>query len=104
MLNAFEDRSATAKCIFAYKEPRGEVKLIEGACIGSIGKEPKSKPGTQPFGWDPCFVPSKKANGEDNLETFAEMDKEEKNKISHRADALNKLKDFLSKLSDEEKN
>jgi XTP/dITP diphosphohydrolase len=41
------------------------------------------------FGYDPVFKPS------GYLMSFAEMDPEEKNRISHRADALKKMIDFL---------
>jgi len=44
------------------------------------------------FGWDPVFQP------EGSSKTFAEMEKEEKNKISHRFRALFKLQEFLDKL------
>ena len=41
------------------------------------------------FGWDPVFEPK------DYNETFAEISLEEKNKISHRANALKLVKKFL---------
>ena len=43
------------------------------------------------FGWDPVFEP------DGYKTTYAEMEKEEKNKISHRYRALNLLKQFLDK-------
>jgi XTP/dITP diphosphohydrolase len=64
--------------------------LFEGTVKGSIITE---KRGTDGFGYDPVFVP----DGFDR--TFAEMDLAEKNKISHRARALEKLKAFLDDLS-----
>jgi len=47
--------------------------------------------GTSGFGYDPVFVP------EGYTETFAEMGNEEKNKISHRARAVQKLCAYLKK-------
>jgi XTP/dITP diphosphohydrolase len=48
------------------------------------------KRGCQGFGYDPVFIPDGKSL------TFAEMDLNEKNGISHRARAFDKLKIFLS--------
>ena len=60
--------------------------FFEGIVKGEIIHE---KRGTSGFGYDPIFVPDK------YLETFAEMSLEEKNKISHRAQAIRKLTEFL---------
>ena len=62
-------------------------KLFDGACEGRIGFAPRGKNG---FGYDPLFVP-------DGFEqTFAELGEDVKNKLSHRAKALEKLKAFLT--------
>ena len=61
---------------------------FEGIVNGTIIDKPKGNMG---FGYDPIFV----ANNMN--ETFAEISLDEKNKISHRAIATNKLIDFLSK-------
>jgi XTP/dITP diphosphohydrolase len=64
-----------------------EVHTFEGTCEGRIGFEARGKKG---FGYDPLFVPV-------GLErTFAELDEDAKNQLSHRAKALEKLKDFLT--------
>jgi XTP/dITP diphosphohydrolase len=60
--------------------------LFEGVIYGNIRETPA---GTQGFGYDPIFEP------EGYAQTFAEMSMEEKNKISHRALAMNKLITFL---------
>jgi XTP/dITP diphosphohydrolase len=66
----------------------GKEYLFEGIIKGKIINERKGKDG---FGYDPIFVP-------DGFEkTFAEMTIEEKNKISHRALAVEKLVEFLNK-------
>ena len=60
--------------------------FFKGIVNGKISTEPKGKYG---FGYDPIFIP--KGSGK----TFGEMSIKEKNKISHRAQAINKLKKFL---------
>ena len=64
----------------------GKEYLFEGKVNGTIINE---KRGTNGFGYDPIFVP------EGYNKTFAEMTKEEKSTISHRARALKKMIEFL---------
>ncbi|KAJ3015578.1 nucleoside triphosphate pyrophosphohydrolase ham1 [Thoreauomyces humboldtii] len=85
MLVGFDDKSADAVCTFAYCEPGKEAVLFEGRIKGSI-VQPR---GPTNFGWDPIFLP----DGYDT--TFAEMDKDVKNGISHRFLALQKVLAFL---------
>ena len=61
--------------------------LFEGIVRGTIIKERRGEGG---FGYDPIFVP----DGYDK--TFAELGSEVKNRISHRAQAVEKLADFLN--------
>ncbi|OFX59867.1 MAG: non-canonical purine NTP pyrophosphatase, RdgB/HAM1 family [Bacteroidetes bacterium GWA2_30_7] len=61
-------------------------QLFEGVVNGKIISKPT---GYEGFGYDPIFIP------DGFLQTFAEMPISEKNKISHRALAFNKLKTFL---------
>ena len=65
----------------------GKEYLFEGIIRGTIITKKKGREG---FGYDPVFVPEGK-----NM-TFSEMDLNEKNKISHRAQAFEQLKSFLS--------
>jgi XTP/dITP diphosphohydrolase len=65
----------------------GKEYLFEGISEGTIISQRRGREG---FGYDPVFVPS----GSDL--TYAEMRLDEKNKISHRGRAFNKLKEFLS--------
>lgn len=65
----------------------GNMHEFEGIVQGKIID---SRRGDQGFGYDPVFVPE----GYDK--TFAEMNMEEKNKISHRGRALKKMVEFLS--------
>lgn len=67
----------------------GKEELFEGKIEGKIIYEPK---GNEGFGYDPIFIP------DGYSVTFAEMPISEKNKISHRALAFNKLQDFLYSL------
>jgi XTP/dITP diphosphohydrolase len=65
----------------------GTVHYFEGIVNGEIITERR---GIKGFGYDPVFLP------EGYTDTFAEMPLSEKNKISHRARATNKLVDFLN--------
>ncbi len=64
-----------------------EVNYFEGRVYGTISKEIK---GAHGFGYDPIFIP------DGYTQSFAEFLPEEKNKISHRAIALQKFKEFLN--------
>ena len=68
----------------------GETHLFEGLVEGSITTE---KRGGSGFGYDPVFVPE----GYDK--TFAELGNDVKNKISHRARAVEQLEAFLAQLN-----
>ena len=63
--------------------------LFEGIVEGTIANE---KRGSKGFGYDPIFIPK----GFDK--TFAELDAKQKNKISHRARAIQKFSLFLKRL------
>jgi inosine triphosphate pyrophosphatase len=90
-LDSFGDKSATATCS-AIVVKNKEYKVFVGEINGHI-VEPKGVTG---FGWDPIFVP----NCDDNLsqQTFAEMQSDVKNKISHRYNAFKQVKQYLEKL------
>ncbi|KAJ5790326.1 uncharacterized protein N7518_007337 [Penicillium psychrosexuale] len=85
MLDGFEDRTAEAVCTFAFCEgPGAEPIIFQGRTEGTIVR-PR---GPAKFGWDAIF--------EYNGKTYAEMDKDEKNKVSHRYKALVKLQHWLA--------
>lgn len=67
----------------------GKEHLFEGIIKGKITLEKKGSSG---FGYDPIFIP------DGFTKTFAEMNIEEKNTISHRAIAIKKLTAFLNQL------
>jgi inosine triphosphate pyrophosphatase len=92
MLQGFEDKSAYSSCIFALCDSEDhegkDIKVFEGKTLGKI--VPPQGPDT--FGWDSIFLP----DGFD--ETFAQMNKQLKNTISHRFHASQKVKSYLEDL------
>ncbi len=86
-LEGAADRSARFRTVIALIE-RGRDHLFEGRVEGRIIDEYR---GTEGFGYDPIFIPK----GADT--TFAEMSPAEKNAISHRARAVERLVEFLNK-------
>ncbi|KAJ7058228.1 inosine triphosphate pyrophosphatase-like protein [Mycena amicta] len=86
MLDGFPTRAAWALCTFAYSDgPDSEPILFEGRTDGSI--VPARGPGI--FGWDAVFEPTGTGL------TYAEMPADQKNKLSHRYKALEKLREYL---------
>ena len=61
-------------------------EVTEGICPGRLAESPR---GTNGFGYDPIFIPDGFSR------TYAELTFEEKNKISHRAKALEKMREIL---------
>ncbi len=86
-LDGVENRKACFKTVIALLL-NGEEYLFEGFVDGTILTD---KSGSEGFGYDPIFQP------EGFEQSFAEMDLAEKNKISHRARAVQKLVAFLKK-------
>ena len=88
LLAGFDDKTAYAQCIFAFcAGPKSEPIVFDGRCPGKI--VPARGPNT--FGWDPIFQPDEGRN-----QTFAEMDKTIKNRISHRSRSLQLVKDYFA--------
>ncbi|MGM0425579.1 MAG: XTP/dITP diphosphatase [Thermodesulfobacteriota bacterium] len=88
-----QQRSARFVCVLAICAPGGEYSLSQGTWEGRITMQPRGDKG---FGYDPLFE-------DPNLgKTAAELEPEEKNRLSHRAQALEdfakKLPGFLQKL------
>lgn len=75
-------RTARFKCVMVLYDPSGRWIKGEGVCEGLIAKAPKGKGG---FGYDPVFFLP------DLGRTMAELTKEEKGAISHRAMALREI-------------
>ena len=80
-----EKRVATFKTVIAFVDGERE-HHAEGVVKGVIVDKYR---GVDGFGYDPIFQP------ESQSQTYAEMDTEEKNRISHRFKALDKIKEFL---------
>ena len=85
MLGDVYNREARFRTVIALILDKKEY-LFEGIVNGTIIRE---KRGTKGFGYDPIFLPDGK------IRTFAEMELTEKNTISHRARAFEKLREFL---------
>ena len=91
MASVFDDHSAYAQSIYGLqKNKKDEPHLFIGKTDGEI-VPPK---GDNNFGWDPCFKPSC------SKKTFAEMDENEKNKISHRGKSTKAMIDWIKKNDD----
>ncbi|OIT38429.1 PREDICTED: inosine triphosphate pyrophosphatase [Nicotiana attenuata] len=87
LLLAYEDKTAYAMCVFSLAiGPNSEPLTFVGKTLGRI----VPARGPNDFGWDPIFQP----HGYD--QTYAEMPKEEKNKISHRGKALELVKSHFA--------
>ncbi|KAJ6414660.1 hypothetical protein OIU84_003626 [Salix udensis] len=87
LLMAYEDKSAYALCAFSFAlGPDAEPITFLGKTLGKI----VAARGPNDFGWDPIFQP------EGYEQTYAEMPKDEKNKISHRSRALDLVKSHFA--------
>lgn len=87
-LSKTENRKARFRTVISLVL-RGKVHRFEGIVEGQIMRK---KQGDEGFGYDPIFLP----DGYD--QSFAEMSSDEKNKISHRGRAVQKLVDFLRSI------
>jgi XTP/dITP diphosphohydrolase len=78
-------------CVVAFVDPdRGEERLFEGRCTGTMAAEPRGGGG---FGYDPVFVPDDGDGGR----TMAELSDAEKDAISHRGRAARALAGWLAR-------
>lgn len=75
-----EKRTARFVCSIVFLDKTGQTYEVKGTCEGMIGHEER---GTNGFGYDPVFVVGNK--------TMAEMTSDEKNAVSHRGAAMNRL-------------
>ena len=85
LVHKYKDHAASATTTLGFSEGKGNIQFFESTVSGKI-VQPR---GTNGWGWDPIFEI-------ENLgKTFAELTIEEKNEISMRRKAFNKLKDYL---------
>ncbi|NLD11476.1 MAG: XTP/dITP diphosphatase [Clostridiales bacterium] len=82
----YKERRARFVSVITLVYTNGEKLVARGECEGHILMEPL---GLNGFGYDPIFVPK------GFQRTFAQLTAEEKNHVSHRAKALNKLAEML---------
>jgi XTP/dITP diphosphohydrolase len=81
-----QKRRAAFRVVFVYYYTDGKYEVFEGECVGRIAPSAR---GTEGFGYDPVFIPR------GYKRTFAELGPSVKNRISHRAQALQKFRKFL---------
>ncbi|MCE1227508.1 MAG: XTP/dITP diphosphatase [Geobacteraceae bacterium] len=81
------ERSAAFVCSMAFVSPDGVEQLFEGRVGGTIVDQPRGEHG---FGYDPLFL----VDG--YQQTMAELPLDEKNRISHRGQALQAFKQYLA--------
>lgn len=85
---AYDKRSARFRCVVAIADETGLYDCVEGICNGTIIEAERGGGG---FGYDPLFL----ADGQ--TKTFADISPEVKNRISHRAKAMQKAWAVLSR-------
>ncbi len=88
-LTGREQRVARFRCVMALADSDGRAQITEGVCEGRIIEECR---GHQGFGYDPLFIP------DGHEQTFAEMDAELKNGLSHRARALTRARELWGEM------
>lgn len=81
------NRNAHFECTLVLIAPDRKETVFTGLCKGTIAKKEAGKGG---FGYDPVFIP------EGHTVTFGEMAYADKNALSHRYKAAQKLKEFLA--------
>lgn len=84
-----QDRRAVFRCCMVLRNPEGKEVVTEGELWGEIIREPRGKAG---FGYDPIFFVPRLGK------TLAEISLEEKNQLSHRSQALEKMKQELARI------
>ena len=93
LIDDFEGSRAHFSAVIAlYFKPLDKILIFEGDVKGKVSDKIRGKGG---FGFDPIFIPNLIPN-----KTFSELTMEEKNKISHRGQALKKLISFFKEYKE----
>jgi XTP/dITP diphosphohydrolase len=80
-------RGAAFVAVLCLTQPGQEPVYFEGRVTGTVAESPRGEHG---FGYDPIFIP------EGYTQTFSELGADVKNTISHRARAIEKLREYLN--------
>jgi len=80
--------TACFRCVVALTGPEGEIDVAEGKCQGEVILEERGKMG---FGYDPIFLVQNTGR------TMAELEMDDKNRLSHRANAIQAILPILSR-------
>ncbi len=88
LMNKVENRKASFRSLIAYYDGTREPVCFEGETDGEIALDERWGNGKAGFGFDPIFIPS------GNRKTFAEMEIDEKNRLSHRAKSVRKFAEW----------
>jgi XTP/dITP diphosphohydrolase len=91
LMDEVGNRKATFRSVIAYANGTGEPLCFEGEADGEIAHDEKWGSGRAGFGFDPIFIPI------GSRKTFAEMEIEEKNRLSHRAKSVHKFAQWYSR-------
>lgn len=89
LMKGVEDRRARFECCIGFIAPGKEAFIAKGVSRGTIAHD---EAGTGGFGYDPIFV------HEGHAETYAQIDIAQKNRISHRGQAVAKFIEELPRL------
>jgi XTP/dITP diphosphohydrolase len=89
-LSGIDDRRARFRTVIAVVSASGEIHLLSGVCSGSIALAER---GTEGFGYDRLFIPD-----DGDGRTFAEMNAQEKDFVSHRGRALAQLPGLVARI------
>jgi XTP/dITP diphosphohydrolase len=93
LMKGISERSATFRSAVAYCQPHHEPEVFKGEAKGKISLSERNG---RAFGYDPIFIPEGTSS-----KAFSEMSISEKNKVSHRFKAFNKLAIWLLNRNEE---
>jgi XTP/dITP diphosphohydrolase len=85
-----DERAARFRCVIAIATPEGHVRTVDGVFEGRIGYEPRGRHG---FGYDPIFIVPGRGM------TSAELEPDEKDRLSHRGQAARKARELLREMA-----